>query len=179
MITKTELRKKLIEKRKNLSAGYRQSADYKIFQSIIDFEAYQKANTIFCFVSTEDEVNTHLIIKHALNCGKSVVVPKCISKGIMNAYQIHSFEDLESGKYGILEPKPYCKLVYPEEIDVAIIPCLSCNAEGYRIGYGGGFYDRYLRNQQFLKIAICYEELILDEIPTDSYDEKVDIIIKG
>ena len=92
---------------------------------------------------------------------------------------IHSFEDLESGKYGILEPKQYCKLVYPEEIDVAIIPCLSCNAEGYRIGYGGGFYDRYLRNQQFLKIAICYEELILDEIPTDSYDEKVDIIIKG
>jgi len=177
MITKKELRKILIEKRKNLPLEYRHNADYQIFRNIITSDAYQTSNTIFCFVSTEDEVNTYPIIEHALNTGKCVVVPKCIAKGSMHAYQIKSFNDLESGKYGIQEPKEYCKLIQPSDIDLAVVPCLSCNSEGYRIGYGGGFYDRYLHGENFIKIAICYKELLLEEIPTDSFDEKIDIII--
>lgn len=177
MITKKELRKVLIEKRKHLSSEYRQQADALIFQNVIKSEAYQNSQTIFCFVSTTDEVNTYPILNHALNQRKCVVVPKCLEKGIMQAYQILSFDDLESGKYGIQEPKEHCKSIPPSDIDLAIIPCLSCNSEGYRIGYGGGFYDRYLQNQTFAKISICYRELLCENIPIESFDEKTDIII--
>lgn len=179
MITKTELRKILIEKRKNLPLDYRHEADQQIFQKIINSEAYQKSNTIFCFVSTENEINTHPIIKYALNSGKCVVVPKCIEKGVMHAYQIQSFDDLESGRYGIPEPKEHCGFVHPADIDLAIIPCLSCNSKRYRIGYGGGFYDRYLHSENFIKLAICYEKLVCEDIPIESFDEKVDIIISA
>ena len=177
MITKKELRKILIEKRKHLPLEYRQHADAQIFQKIIDSEAYQTARTIFCFVSTADEINTHPVIEHGLNHGKCMVVPKCIEKGIMHAYQIHSFDDLEPGRYGILEPKEHCKLIQPSDIDLAIIPCLSCDPQGYRIGYGGGFYDRYIQDQTFIKLIICYERLFCQELPTESFDEKSDIII--
>lgn len=179
MITKKELRKELIEKRKNLSLNYRHKADLKIFEQIIDTDAYQNAQTIFCFVSTKDEINTHPILKHALTNGKCVTVPKCIGNGTMHAYQIQSFSDLESGKYGILEPKKYCSKIEPNNIDLAIIPCLSCNSKGYRIGYGGGFYDRYIHNETFIKLTICYEQLMREDIPFEDFDEKVDMIISA
>lgn len=179
MVTKKELRKILIAKRKHLSSEYRREADLKIFEQITDSTVYQNAKTVFCFVSTEDETNTHPILKHALNIGKCVVVPKCIEKGIMHAYQIQSFDDLKHGKYGILEPNEYCPKVPPKDIDLAIIPCLSCNSKGYRLGYGGGFYDRYLQGQNFTKLALCYSCLIYEDIPVDSFDEKIDILISA
>lgn len=177
MTTKKELRNLLIDKRKNLPVDYRHKADQQIFQKIINSDTYQKSDTIFCFVSTEEEINTHPIIEHAINTGKCVVVPKCIAKGIMHACQIQCFDDLKPGRYGIMEPKEHCKCVQPADIDLAIIPCLSCNSKGYRIGYGGGFYDRYIHNETFIKLAICYEQLICEDIPTEPFDEKVDIII--
>ena len=179
MVSKKELRKILIEKRKNLPQEYRQHADAQIFQKIIDSDAYQNSSTVFCFVSTKDEINTHPVIEHALNHGKCIVVPKCIKKGIMHAFRIQSIDDLEPGRYGILEPKENCGYVQPQDIDLAIIPCLSCNSKGYRIGYGGGFYDRYLQNQNFIKLIICYELLISEDIPTESFDERADIIISS
>lgn len=179
MLTKKELRKILIEKRKNLPIDYRYEADQQIFQKIINSDIYQKSNTIFCFVSTKEEINTRPILEHALNTEKCIVVPKCIEKGIMQAFQIQSFDDLKPGNYGILEPKEYCKYVQPTDIDLAIIPCLSCNSKGYRIGYGGGFYDRYIHNETFIKLAICYEKLICEDIPTDNWDEMVDILISA
>ena len=72
-------------------------------------------------------------------------VPKCISKGIMEVYKIRSFDDLEPGKYGILEPKEGCEKISPKAIHLALIPCLSCSMKGERLGYGGGYYDRYLQ----------------------------------
>jgi len=177
MITKKELRKILIEKRKDLPFDYRHKADYQIFQKIINSSIYHNSHTIFCFVGTDTEINTYPVIEHALNSGKSVVVPKCIEKGIMHACQIHSFDDLESGKYGIMEPKEHCKIIPPANIDLCIVPCLSCNSEGYRIGYGGGYYDRYLQNQNFIKLAVCYKELHCEDIPTEPFDKKVDIIL--
>ena len=177
MITKKELRQELIEQRKNLPSEYRISADQKIFQNLISLPAYQTASMIFCFVSTKNEINTLPIIEHAFHTGKSVAVPKCQKKGIMDAVQIHSFDDLENGKYGILEPKDSCHIVAREEIDFAIVPCLSCNSEGYRIGYGGGYYDRYLANLSCETAVVCYQEMMCDEIPVEPFDVKMDVVV--
>ena len=179
MITKKELRKTLIRKRKNLPPDYRQSADKQIFHTLTNLDTFKNAKTIFCYVSKEDEVDTHLLIKHAIDFSKRIVVPKCVERGIMHAFAIQSFDDLIPGKYGILEPKEDCELVCPSEIDFAIVPCLSCNSEGYRLGYGGGFYDRYLQERTFIKAAICYNELLSENIPVEEFDQKVDLIISA
>ncbi len=171
------LRKELIIQRKHLDKDYRLKADQKIFENLVELDAYRLAETIFCFVSTEDEVNTFPIIEHALNSGKQVAVPKCMEKGIMQAYLIRSFKDLESGKYGILEPASTCPLIEPENIDFSVVPCLSCNSDGYRIGYGGGFYDRYLTKVSGTSAAICYKKMMMEEIPVEKYDVKADMVI--
>lgn len=174
---KKELRKKVMQRIWKLTEEYKIEADKKIYENIINLKEYKEANTIFCFVNTEDEINTRVIIENALESGKRVGVPKCIGKGIMEAYEIKGYSSLKNGKYGILEPKVGCLLVKPEEIDFAIIPCVSCNREGYRLGYGGGFYDRYLANTKFPTAVICREKILCDYIPHNETDIKIDKVI--
>ena len=133
---------------------------------------------MFCFVGTEDEINTRPVLEDLLKRGKQVGVPKCISKGIMEVYKIRSFDDLEPGKYGILEPKEGCEKISPKAIHLALIPCLSCSMKGERLGYGGGYYDRYLETHPGHKtIALAYEFQILHELPAEPYDKSVDMIV--
>ena len=91
-------------------------------------------------------------------------VPKCISKGIMEVYKIRSFDDLEPGKYGILEPKEGCEKISPKAIHLALIPCLSCSMKGERLGYGGGYYDRYLQQITGTQAVLCRTALMCDEL---------------
>lgn len=176
-MNKKDLRKELITKRKNLDSDYRRNADRLIFEKIIALDAYQKAQTIFCFVSTPDEINTFPLLEHAFSSKKRVTVPKCIEKGVMQAYHIQSFQDLKTGKYSLSEPMSHCPVVAPEELDLIIVPCLSCNPDGYRIGYGGGFYDRYLASTAAASVVICYQQMMLDEIPLEPFDQKADCVI--
>lgn len=174
---KKRLRNKVMERISKLTKEYKIEADRKIYEKIINLKEYKEANTIFCFVNTEDEINTRVIIEDALKSGKRVGVPKCIGKGIMEVYEIKGESSLQDGKYGILEPKIGCLLIKPEEIDFAIIPCVSCNREGYRLGYGGGFYDRYLANTKFHTAVICREKILCDHIPNNETDIKIDKVI--
>jgi len=174
---KKQLRNEVMKRIGELSKEYILEADRKIHKKITNLKEYKEANTIFCFVNTENEINTRDIIENALKCGKRVGVPKCIGKGIMEVYEIKGYSSLNNGKYGILEPKVGCPLIKPEEIDLAIIPCVSCDREGYRLGYGGGFYDRYLANANFSTVVICREKILCDYIPRDDYDIKIDIVI--
>ena len=104
---------------------------------------YVKADTVLLYAGTERETDTEKIIRDALKAGKNVCLPKCTGEGIMDAYRIESMDDLLPGKYGILEPVESCKMVEPGEIDFIMVPCATCNQQGYRLGYGGGYYDRY------------------------------------
>lgn len=168
-----EIRKQLA----GLSKEYSEEASLRIFSFLREMEVFQKAKTIFCFVSTPEEINTHLIIAYAWNCGKRVAVPKCMEKGHMEAYVIQSEEDLEEGKFGILEPKGGCEMLEPSQIDLIILPCLSCDREGNRLGYGGGYYDRYLERCNGVRVVICREKLMLDEIPSETFDQKGDFLV--
>jgi len=91
--------------------------------------------------------------------------------------EIKGYKSLKDGKYGILEPKDECPLIRSEEIDFAIIPCVSCNKEGYRLGYGGGFYDRYLEHATFTTAVICRGKITCDYIPYDEHDVKIHKVI--
>ena len=103
---------------------------------------------------------------------------KCMEKGIMNVYEIHSLQELHPGAYGILEPKEDPeRLIQPGAIDFALIPCISCDRSGRRLGHGGGYYDRYLEKTHCVKAVLCREELLVDEIPVEEHDLRMDLVI--
>lgn len=176
-IQKKQLRKKIAILSNGLDKNYKRKASKAITDFVLSTEQYRKARTVFCFVGTEKEVDTVAIITDALMQGKRVVVPLVIAKGIMEAKQIFSMDELSVCSYGIMEPDKNAPTVAPEEIDLGIIPCMSCSHTGARLGYGGGFYDRYMQRTQFTRMCICYEKLTNEEIPMSYFDLKMDYLI--
>lgn len=176
-MTKRQVRQMIQCKRQTLSEEYKESANQSILKQILELKEFQEADTIFCYVSMEDEVNTWPILGFALEQGKRVGVPICIKKGLMEVREIHSFEDLQQGAYGIMEPKSYCKVLSKNEIQFGIIPCVSTDIHGNRLGHGAGFYDRYLEEAKFLKVLLCWKSLMCEKIPVDLYDVQMDVVI--
>lgn len=178
MIQKKELRRKIKEKLSFTTEKYRKEADRKITESVLELNEYKSADCVFCYVSTEKEMDTFSILQDILQSGKHLGVPKCTGKGIMNVYEIRSLQELYPGAYGILEPKEDPeRLIQPEAIDFAFIPCISCDRSGRRLGHGGGYYDRYLEKTHCAKAALCREELLVDEIPVEEHDLRMDFVI--
>ncbi len=162
---------------KNLTPEYCSKADASICRSILNLTEYRHASCIFCYISVNREINTRPIIENAWTLGKKVAVPKCVSDGIMELFQIQSWQDLKYGRYQIPEPKAHCIPVGPSEIEFAIVPCLSCDRRKNRLGHGGGYYDRYLSNAVFPVAAVCREKLLLENICCESHDQSVDMVI--
>ncbi|MFD3158412.1 5-formyltetrahydrofolate cyclo-ligase [Haloimpatiens sp. FM7330] len=180
MMDKNTLRKLMKEKRKNIKPDIRKMMDEQMYNNVINSNLYKNAKTIFIFVSYNNEVNTHNIIKQAIRDDKTLCVPKVISKESgMISIQINDFTDLEHGAYGILEPKEYCSKINPKKIDLAFVPGLAFDKNGGRIGYGGGFYDRFLKliPKNCPIIGLGYKIQIIDEIPMDENDIKLNNLI--
>lgn len=153
-----------------LSERYMRSADESIMRHLISLPEYQEAETVFCFVGIRREINTLSVLKDALDRGKKLCVPLCVDNGIMEAREITSLDQLQSGKYGLLEPSGDAPVVDVDEIDFAVIPCTTCNHLGQRLGKGGGYYDRFLSHYRGGTVMLCREKQIREEIPVEPHD---------
>ncbi|MDO4941651.1 MAG: 5-formyltetrahydrofolate cyclo-ligase [Lachnospiraceae bacterium] len=171
------VRKKAAQKLNQYSDEWIQKESRKIQDHVLESEGYRRADTIFCYVSFAKEVNVIPIIEDALRTGKRVGVPLCIGKGMMEVREIRSMDELQPGAYGILEPKKGTRKVDKHEIQYAVIPCVTCDKLGNRMGHGAGYYDRYLSDADFIKTILCFEEIMVQEIPTDLYDVRMDYVI--
>lgn len=176
-MTKQELRAEMAARVKNLSPVYCREADEAICRWVIQSELCQKAVTVFCYVGTEREIDTSRLLHALLREGKRVAVPLCTEKGVMEARLIEGMGDLVSGKYGILAPKLTCPKVEPEALDLAVIPCCTGNELGQRLGYGGGYYDRYLPGTKCPKMLLCRRHLLRGDIPVEDHDVKMDYLV--
>lgn len=174
---KQALRSQIKRERKELGSWYCIQADQLIFSNLKSTKEYKKSKRIFCYVSLEEEVDTRRIIREALGEGKRVSVPRCKKDGQMEAYEIKSLQDLEEGFHGISEPKAHCIQTDPGQFDLCIVPCLSCTEEGLRLGYGGGYYDRYLPKTSGFRILLCREMLVYQCIPAEKHDCFMDMVI--
>ena len=174
---KRQLRKKLRLKREQLNSSYCEAADRKIRERLQNSRIYKDAELIFCYVSMSGEVDTKELIVEALREGKRVAVPKCEAKGVMEAVEITGMEDLEPTAWGSLEPKQGCPRVSPKELDLCIVPCVSCSSTGVRLGYGGGYYDRYLPGTDAVRVILCREQMLCEEIPREEHDCRMDVLI--
>lgn len=180
MEDKKAIRKHILNKRDGLTEADRAQWDKDIFQKFISSNHYKNAKNIFIFVSFKSEVNTREIIKKAFKDGKRISVPKVISKEEgMKAYVIKGFQDLELSNYGILEPKDTCMEMDVNKIDLVVMPGAAFDNKGGRIGYGGGYYDRFLPKirKNVKKIALAYKMQLIPIVPMDERDIRVDEII--
>ncbi|MBZ2175933.1 5-formyltetrahydrofolate cyclo-ligase [Schnuerera sp. xch1] len=178
---KKVLRQTMIEKRRNLPKEKRMEKSKIIQDNLFNFKPFKRSNFIFTFISTDEEINTHNIIKKSIIAGKRIGVPITVPKEKkMIVSELKDFDkELELGFYDILTPQnKYIREVSPNIIDVVLVPGLIFTKDGYRIGYGGGYYDRFLnKTTDVVKIGLCFEMQLSETIPISTYDIPVDYII--
>lgn len=179
MEDKKALRSSMKETLKNLDSSLKAKWVEQIHERLFSLEAWEKVKTIAVTVSFDFELDTHKIIQYAIKQGKIVAVPKCHPKDKRLDFRaITSFRDLETVYYGILEPKVNeTRLIEKEEIDLIIVPGLIFDKEGYRVGFGGGYYDRFLKDVDVLKVSQALDIQIHDRVPRQVYDVPVDFIL--
>lgn len=175
METKKDIRTRILQKRRQMSLEEwgRKSTD--IFKKLISSPLFLEADEIYCYVDYRFEVGTRQIIKKALELQKKVAVPK-VQGTEMEFYYIDCFAQLQKGYAGILEPVTDRKAEGTSVL--VIVPGSAFDRARNRIGYGAGFYDRYLRqHENYRTIALAFESQIVDTIPADPYDIRPDEII--
>ena len=146
-----------------------------ILEKVLAHPLLQKSQMIGCYVSLDNEVETHSLIKKLL-LSHHVCVPK-VEGDIMHFYEITSFNDLKEGHFHVLEPTS-SKRIAPEDIDMMIVPMLAYDQRLYRVGYGKGYYDKYFASGfQGYKLGLAYSLQYTDEIDIDQYDYALDEII--
>ncbi|MBG9979998.1 5-formyltetrahydrofolate cyclo-ligase [Facklamia lactis] len=177
-IDKNELRKEIFSAREKLSNEYREEAEKVIYQKLFALEEFQQANTIMVFYSTEDEFNSHPIIERAWQEGKKVGIPRVYPKRVMEALEYTPQTQLEKSSFGISEPIQSSPIIKASDIDLIIMPCVTCNNQGERLGYGGGYYDRYLQRTNNPHLILPFYALLQrNNIPMEEHDQLVDVVI--
>ncbi len=142
---KAELRKKILQEMKALSQEQKQAMDQVLTERFLQHPFYQEAKTIATYLSFPHEFQTQELIKQVLKDGKKVLIPKTYPKGRME-FVVYDPQQLAKTSFGLLEPQGDLEVVDPSQIDLIHVPGLAFTKEGYRIGYGGGYYDRYLEH---------------------------------
>lgn len=171
------LRDRAKDIRKGMPKEYVEEASNAIADKVIASAEFSEAKTIFCYMNYGKEVVTGKIIKAALSEGKRVCIPLCLEASQMEAKLYTEETELVSGAYGIMEPSREEPVVPAAEIDLAIIPCVACDAAGGRLGHGAGYYDRYMDGAGMTKLCLCFDKLIFDSIHMDKYDIAMDIVV--
>lgn len=160
-------------------SGEKHILDSKIAKKLFLTREYKKSSLILTYVSKDIEVDTKNIIINAIKDGKRVAVPKCIvDTHLMEFYEISSLDDLEKGTFGVLEPiVEKCKLLENFPNALCIVPGFSFDLKGYRLGYGKGYYDRFLSGFEGNTVGICYKNCMRSLLPHGYFDKPVDVLV--
>jgi 5-formyltetrahydrofolate cyclo-ligase len=173
------LRKLMRARRDALPLEYRATADREIREKLLGLPEYKRAAVIFCYVGVGSEVDTLPFIQRVLSDGKRVCAPALMSAGLMEAKEIFDAADLIPTRFGLLEPKASCPGVPADLIALVVAPCLCCDRKGNRLGYGGGYYDKYLPLSKADVVVVCREKNICEngEISPLPHDARADIVV--
>ena len=176
---KKQMRSSCKEARRSMDEIFKSNSDKKIQNKLLNLFVVREADVVLTYVSTPIEVKTLDFITALLEQGKKVAVPKCLNdKGDMDFFLINSLDELEDGFFGVREPNPEtAEKVLTTEKTVCVVPAFLFDAKGYRLGYGKGYYDRFLSKFSGKTVGICYEENICDSLMHGKYDRPVALIV--
>ena len=179
-MNKKELRREILNIRNNLDKDTKKKYDEIIFSKLRKRKEYLNSNNIFIYLGYGSEIDTISFVKSMFLDGKNVCIPKTnIEDKTMEAVIITDLDNLEEDKYGILEPISNYKVINKNDIDLVIMPGLAFDNNGGRLGYGGGYYDKFLMDcsEDKFKIALAYNFQVIESVPKEEHDILVDCII--
>lgn len=176
-----QIRRQALEQRNAMLKEERERKNIRLLENLFSCAFYQQATHILCYVSYGSEVDTHVLIETALAQGKRVYCPRVLDRekpGKMEFYEIRALSELEKGYRGILEPKQEpdgCyggKTVDPSRKTLLLMPGTAFDRNCHRIGYGGGFYDRFLSEckENITTMALAYDRQLVEHIPVQKWD---------
>lgn len=176
---KARLREKYRQMRIDLTPEEKEEKDKSIATRIFRLWQYRENDVLLTYVSTDIEVDTKRIIVQALQDGKKVAVPRCVpGTRSMEFYFIDGLDDLEPGSFGVLEPRPVAeKLLTDFSKGICLVPAFSYDWSGFRLGYGKGYYDRFLSGFNGNMIGVCYSECVRPHLPHGRYDRAVELLV--
>ena len=177
---KNEIRDKYRELRHALDPAVKAEMDAKICETFTLSATYRYAAVLLLYAPKSDEVNVLPIAKKALEDGKKVAFPRCFSDTYdMDFHFVENLDQLEPGAYGLLEPPDSLPIYDRASILSAacVVPALVYDKKGFRLGYGKGYYDRYLGSFSGAKVGLVYSSFIIDEVPRGRFDLSVDFIV--
>lgn len=179
-LEKQRLREERLAAREALSEQERSVLDDRITQKLLAASKYAEATTVLTYVSVLSEVSTRMFIEYALRDGKTVAVPRCLPGHCLEFVAIASLEQLVAASFNLLEPAKELPAVTEDQKNnsICIVPALLVDAKGYRLGYGAGFYDRFLSTYPGKKICLAYQQnLSRTMLPHTALDVAVDMVI--
>ena len=179
---KAVIREEYKEKRALLSDKIKQNSTRLISMYLLESVSYKYCKNILIYSAKKNEVDTYIIANRALEDKKNVYFPKSYPKGLMRFFKVTDIDALHSGKLGIKEPEETVQNEYIlscESTDLCIVPAVCFDTYGYRIGYGKGYYDRFLAKFRGITVGLCFKDCIYhDKLPFEKrYDKAVDIVI--
>ncbi len=177
MTDKVSLRTFFRDARAALSDDAKKASDAAICRHILDSSEYLNAQRILLYAAVRGEADLCAVAQSALSDGKEVAYPRTEGHGVMQFYPIRAFSDLTPGAMRIPEPPETTPLTAFQKTDLMLVPALAFDKDGYRLGWGGGYYDRYLRIFDGVKIGIARDGALLDTLPREAHDMAVDAII--
>lgn len=174
---KKNARKIAAERIREAGEEYLRVCGAELTRLFLELPEYRAAKTVMCYCGAFPEPDTSEIMRGVLCDGKILALPLVTGKGIMEARRVKTLDDLRPGAYGINEPPAYAERIAPENIDVILVPALAFDKNGFRLGHGGGYYDRYLAETNAFTVGILCEKLLWEKVPTDEHDIAVKYLI--
>lgn len=177
---KNRMRAEVRAARDALSPEEKTALDRAICQQFRGLASFRFSEILLAYYPLEEEVDVRPLIEEALSLGKRVALPRCHDGNLMDFYFIKSLSDVESGAYGIMEPREDCERYGQDGTKPAImlIPALAYDKFGYRLGYGRGYYDRYVNRFGGVKAGLCYRAFFKTApLPRGRYDMAVDYVV--
>lgn len=168
---KKELRKKYTKVRADVED--KEGKDRLIRESLRQLDIYKKAKSVFVFISYKSEVDTRGIIEDILADRKKLLVP-LVKGSEMIAVEVKGIDDLEPNKMGILEPKSGDEVT---DVDLTITPGLAFDKDGYRLGYGGGYYDKFFSKVDTIRMGIGYSDQYVESLVHEDYDKALEYLL--
>jgi 5-formyltetrahydrofolate cyclo-ligase len=176
---KEGLRQKYRQLRIDLDPAEKARRDETIARRVTSLWQYQRCRLFLVYVSTAIEVDTYRLIEQALADGKTVAVPRCVpGTRQMEFYRIQGIDELEKGMFGVLEPLPREEnLIKDFSGSLCVVPAFSYDWYGFRLGYGKGYYDRFLSRYTGTMIGICYSDCVQRKLPHGRYDRPAELLV--
>jgi 5-formyltetrahydrofolate cyclo-ligase len=171
------LRKKALRVRNAISKIDQKKYSEKILKLLLSMPVLQSSSSIHTYVSKDSEVMTHQLIYTLLERNINVICPRIQKHNELGHSTISSFNDFKKNKLGILEPKEELPSFSINDLDVIIVPGLAFTRTGNRIGYGGGFYDRFLIKTNAVSIGLAFDKQVINKLPHNKDDSILDYIV--